>query len=55
LQGDVRVVLPAAGLPFVPSDATDVVVLDGETLKIVSLRTLYSGADHVLYDVQVRK
>jgi hypothetical protein len=50
------VVLPAAGLPFVPSDATDVVVLDGETLKIVSpVRTLYSGADRVLYDVQVRK
>lgn len=55
LASDLQTYLRSADLPFTITPGSTVLRMDGETFEIVSVSSIYSGDDVVLYELQVRK
>jgi hypothetical protein len=53
LEGDKKVTIPAASLPFAPLP-TDRVAIDGLTYSVQSIKQVSAGESPVLYDLRVR-
>lgn len=58
-SGDLRVLVAADGLALVPAppgtDRIDSLIIDGETYRIVGVRTVDPGGTAVIYEIQARR
>ena len=55
LRGDLRTLLAASGLEFVPTPSTDYLRIGSDRLRVIASSPIHSGDSVVAYDLQCRR